>query len=158
MEVGRLIPDWFRILVGDTMNYSDKRMEKDRPTETVEFIVYRVENLVVSSMVLNCLLEEGMKSGTRSEIVEESMEEIHDKQYATGDETFDDFISTFNEITMEECDPYTHEQSEIRASDSQPIPRFGEWDNNDPASSENYTHIFNRIRSEGIVSKVTFFD
>ncbi|KAI3725025.1 hypothetical protein L1987_64797 [Smallanthus sonchifolius] len=44
------------------------------------------------------------------------------------------------------------EQSEIRGSDSQPTPRFGEWDDNDPSSSENYSHIFNRIRSEGIVS------
>ncbi|CAK9140935.1 unnamed protein product [Ilex paraguariensis] len=28
------------------------------------------------------------------------------------------------------------------------IPRFGGWDENDPSSAENYTHIFNRVREE----------
>lgn len=28
------------------------------------------------------------------------------------------------------------------------VPRFGEWDENDPSSAENYTHIFNRVRVE----------
>lgn len=28
------------------------------------------------------------------------------------------------------------------------VPRFGEWDENDPASADNYTHIFNKVREE----------
>ncbi|KAI7737139.1 hypothetical protein M8C21_014117, partial [Ambrosia artemisiifolia] len=95
------------------------------------------------------LNEEGMTSGTRSEIIDEAMEEIIDKQYVSGDEMFGKFVATFNEIMMEESDPYTHEQNEIRESDlTAPVPRFGEWDDNDPASDPNYTPIFNRIRSK----------
>ena len=30
------------------------------------------------------------------------------------------------------------------------VPRFGEWDENDPASADNYTHIFNKVREEKI--------
>ncbi|KAL8480759.1 hypothetical protein ACS0TY_026783 [Phlomoides rotata] len=28
------------------------------------------------------------------------------------------------------------------------VPRFGEWDENDPQSAENFTHIFNQVREE----------
>ncbi|KAH6837209.1 hypothetical protein C2S53_020852, partial [Perilla frutescens var. hirtella] len=28
------------------------------------------------------------------------------------------------------------------------VPRFGEWDENDPQSAENFTHIFNKVREE----------
>ncbi|KAF3678280.1 putative cell division control protein 45 -like protein [Capsicum annuum] len=28
------------------------------------------------------------------------------------------------------------------------VPRFGEWDENDPQSADNYTHIFNKMREE----------
>ncbi|XP_010326284.1 RPM1-interacting protein 4 isoform X1 [Solanum lycopersicum] len=28
------------------------------------------------------------------------------------------------------------------------VPRFGEWDENDPQSADNYTHIFNKFREE----------
>lgn len=28
------------------------------------------------------------------------------------------------------------------------VPRFGEWDENDPQSADNYTHIFNKVREE----------
>ncbi|KAL1307310.1 protein NOI4 isoform X1 [Arachis duranensis] len=30
----------------------------------------------------------------------------------------------------------------------QPLPKFGEWDVNDPASAEGYTVIFNKARDE----------
>ncbi|CAK8539029.1 unnamed protein product [Lathyrus sativus] len=29
-----------------------------------------------------------------------------------------------------------------------PLPKFGEWDVNDPASAEGYTVIFNKARNE----------
>ncbi|KAK3000998.1 hypothetical protein RJ639_021471 [Escallonia herrerae] len=28
------------------------------------------------------------------------------------------------------------------------VPRFGEWDENNPSSADNYTHIFNKVRQE----------
>ncbi|MCD7466525.1 RPM1-interacting protein 4 [Datura stramonium] len=28
------------------------------------------------------------------------------------------------------------------------VPRFGEWDESDPQSADNYTHIFNKVREE----------
>lgn len=28
------------------------------------------------------------------------------------------------------------------------VPRFGDWDENDPQSADNYTHIFNKVREE----------
>ncbi|KAL2470678.1 RPM1-interacting protein 4 [Abeliophyllum distichum] len=28
------------------------------------------------------------------------------------------------------------------------VPKFGEWDENDPQSAENFTHIFNQVRDE----------
>lgn len=30
------------------------------------------------------------------------------------------------------------------------VPRFGEWDENNPSSADNYTHIFNKVREEKI--------
>jgi RPM1-interacting protein 4 len=26
------------------------------------------------------------------------------------------------------------------------VPRFGDWDENNPSSADNYTHIFNKVR------------
>lgn len=28
------------------------------------------------------------------------------------------------------------------------VPRFGEWDENDPASADGYTQLFNKVREE----------
>lgn len=28
------------------------------------------------------------------------------------------------------------------------VPKFGEWDENNPASADGYTHIFNQVREE----------
>lgn len=28
------------------------------------------------------------------------------------------------------------------------VPRFGDWDENNPQSADNYTHIFNKVRLE----------
>lgn len=28
------------------------------------------------------------------------------------------------------------------------VPKFGEWDENDPASAEGYTHIFEKVRED----------
>lgn len=28
------------------------------------------------------------------------------------------------------------------------VPRFGEWNESDPQSAENFTHIFNKVREE----------
>ncbi|XP_076950789.1 RPM1-interacting protein 4-like [Bidens hawaiensis] len=30
------------------------------------------------------------------------------------------------------------------------VPRFGDWDDNNPSSGENYTHIFNKVREERV--------
>ncbi|KAF5798106.1 putative RPM1-interacting protein 4/NOI4 [Helianthus annuus] len=30
------------------------------------------------------------------------------------------------------------------------VPRFGDWDENNPSSGENYTHIFNKVREERV--------
>ncbi|KAF5784751.1 putative RPM1-interacting protein 4/NOI4 [Helianthus annuus] len=30
------------------------------------------------------------------------------------------------------------------------VPRFGEWDENNPSSGDNYTHIFNKVREERV--------
>ncbi|WMV46863.1 hypothetical protein MTR67_040248 [Solanum verrucosum] len=40
--------------------------------------------------------------------------------------------------------PQAVEQSDRGAA----VPRFGEWDENDPQSADNYTHIFNKVREE----------
>ncbi|RZB96672.1 hypothetical protein D0Y65_020415 [Glycine soja] len=32
--------------------------------------------------------------------------------------------------------------------DGKPLPKFGEWDVNDPASAEGFTVIFNKARDE----------
>ncbi|XP_021656814.1 protein NOI4 [Hevea brasiliensis] len=34
------------------------------------------------------------------------------------------------------------------AEKDQPLPKFGEWDVNDPASAEGFTVIFNKARNE----------
>ncbi|KAJ3693225.1 hypothetical protein LUZ60_008705 [Juncus effusus] len=34
------------------------------------------------------------------------------------------------------------------AGKGQPLPKFGEWDVNDPASADGYTVIFNKARDE----------
>ncbi|XP_057808998.1 RPM1-interacting protein 4-like isoform X2 [Salvia miltiorrhiza] len=33
------------------------------------------------------------------------------------------------------------------------VPRFGEWDENDPQSAENFTHIFNKVREDRNMSE-----
>ncbi|XAR68247.1 hypothetical protein NMG60_11003316 [Bertholletia excelsa] len=37
---------------------------------------------------------------------------------------------------------------ETMAEKGQPLPKFGEWDVNDPASAEEFTVIFNKARNE----------
>ncbi|KAK6238700.1 hypothetical protein QUC31_004169, partial [Theobroma cacao] len=37
---------------------------------------------------------------------------------------------------------------EIMADKGRPLPKFGEWDVNDPASAEGFTVIFNKARNE----------
>ncbi|KAI3442187.1 Protein kinase domain-containing protein [Psidium guajava] len=36
----------------------------------------------------------------------------------------------------------------LRQEKGQPLPKFGEWDVNDPASAEGFTVIFNKARDE----------
>ncbi|KAH6759708.1 hypothetical protein C2S52_009894, partial [Perilla frutescens var. hirtella] len=41
----------------------------------------------------------------------------------------------------------------VRADETSPergaaVPRFGEWNENDPQAAENFTHIFNKVREE----------
>ncbi|KAL8239830.1 hypothetical protein R6Q59_016397 [Mikania micrantha] len=100
MEVGRLTPDWFRILVGDTIDYTEVRgwRKTGRPKQvnpsftelkTVRCVidgpeledVYKIEEmskLPVGDKTVaftSSLLEEGMKTGTRSEYSDEAIEE-----------------------------------------------------------------------------------
>ncbi|KAI3670850.1 hypothetical protein L1987_87492 [Smallanthus sonchifolius] len=138
MEVGRLTPDWFRILVGDTIDYTEVRgwRKTGRPKQVndpsftelkiVRCIIngpelediYHITEMSKSSIgnktvaSTSSLLEGQIISGTRSELIDEAMEEIYEKQYSSGDETVGHFVSTFGEITMEESDPYSHEQKE----------------------------------------------
>ncbi|KAD6455158.1 hypothetical protein E3N88_09864 [Mikania micrantha] len=99
MEVGRLTPDWFRILVGDTIDYTEVRgwRKTGRPKQvnpsftelkTVRCVidgpeledVYKIEEmskLPVGDKTVaftSSLLEEGMKTGTRSEYSDEAIE------------------------------------------------------------------------------------
>ncbi|KAL8239804.1 hypothetical protein R6Q59_016371 [Mikania micrantha] len=100
MEVGRLTPDWFRILVGDTIDYTEVRgwRKTGRPKQvnpsftelkTIRCIidgpeledVYKIgemSKLPVGDKTVaftSSLLEEGMKTGTRSEYSDEAIEE-----------------------------------------------------------------------------------
>ncbi|XP_004491519.1 protein NOI4-like [Cicer arietinum] len=36
----------------------------------------------------------------------------------------------------------------MSTENGRPLPKFGEWDVNDPASAEGYTVIFNKARDE----------
>lgn len=36
----------------------------------------------------------------------------------------------------------------FQPDDSPAVPKFGDWDENDPASAEGYTQIFNKVREE----------
>lgn len=36
----------------------------------------------------------------------------------------------------------------MQQEEGRPLPKFGEWDVNDPASAEGFTVIFNRAREE----------
>ncbi|KAJ0891596.1 hypothetical protein HanPSC8_Chr09g0355871 [Helianthus annuus] len=54
------------------------------------------------------LLERGVQSSTRSDLIDKAIEEIYDERYGSGDEKFGNFISTADEITIEESDLYPH--------------------------------------------------
>ena len=44
---------------------------------------------------------------------------------------------------------FLHNQFLISQPDrSAAVPKFGEWDETNPASAEGYTHIFNKVREE----------
>ncbi|KAM0066637.1 putative protein kinase RLK-Pelle-CrRLK1L-1 family [Helianthus debilis subsp. tardiflorus] len=144
MEVGRLNPDWFRILVGDTVDYTEVRgwRKTGRPKQvnpsftelkTIRCIIhgpqlddiYNIAEMVKSSTgdkttaFTSNLLEGEMKSGTRSELIKEPMaetkslfspQESYDEQEIKSDDS--DLISNFDDITIEESDPYSHVQKE----------------------------------------------
>ncbi|OVA06231.1 Pathogenic type III effector avirulence factor Avr cleavage site [Macleaya cordata] len=45
--------------------------------------------------------------------------------------------------------PKTPERSRMRSPDqAAAVPKFGEWDENDPASADGFTGIFNKVRQE----------
>ncbi|OIT01710.1 hypothetical protein A4A49_36316 [Nicotiana attenuata] len=39
-------------------------------------------------------------------------------------------------------------------AEGRPLPKFGEWDVNDPASAERFSVIFNRARNEKKTGKI----
>ncbi|XP_076894293.1 uncharacterized protein LOC143546521 [Bidens hawaiensis] len=136
VDVGRLTPDWFTILVGDTIDYTEirgwrkiGRPKRVNPSftelKTVRCIIdgpqlediYMITELSKPSIgdktvvFTSSLLEGEMKSGTRYEIIEEAMEESGAEEFydcISTDEMFYDCISTFDEILTEEADPYSH--------------------------------------------------
>ncbi|KAI7725563.1 hypothetical protein M8C21_009845 [Ambrosia artemisiifolia] len=56
------------------------------------------------------LLEGEVQSSTRSDLIDQAMEEIYDERYGSGDEKFDNFISSFSENAI--SDLYPHEQKD----------------------------------------------
>ncbi|XP_035846401.1 disease resistance protein RUN1-like isoform X2 [Helianthus annuus] len=101
MEVGRLTPDWFRILVGDTIDYTEVRgwRKTGRPKQVTDpsFTelkaircimdgpeledVYKIAEMSKSSIVVDktvsftsSLLEGGVQSCTRSVLIDKAME------------------------------------------------------------------------------------
>ncbi|KAI3725015.1 hypothetical protein L1987_64787 [Smallanthus sonchifolius] len=111
MEVGRLTPDWFRILVGDTIDYTEvrgwRKTGRLKQVNDPSFTELKIVRCIINGPELGQII-----SGTRSELIDEEMEEIYEKQYDSGYETVGHFVSTFDEITMEESDPYSHEQKD----------------------------------------------
>ncbi|KAK1418462.1 hypothetical protein QVD17_27607 [Tagetes erecta] len=133
MEVGRLTPDWFRMLVGDTVDYTEVRgwRKTGRPKQvtdpsftelkTVRCIidgpeledVYKIAEMAKPSVgdktvaFTSSLLQEGMKFDARSEIIDNEMEDIFDIDWSAR------FLSSYDEIAVEESEPYSHEQEEI---------------------------------------------
>ncbi|XP_076896995.1 uncharacterized protein LOC143550188 [Bidens hawaiensis] len=117
--VGRLTLDWFRLLVGDTIEYTEVRgwrnsgqpklvNQSQSELKTIRHIIHDPELGDTCNMAEKSKSSFGDKtmaltSGTKSELVDKTMVEIHDKQYKSSD-----FISTFDETTMEESDPYSH--------------------------------------------------
>ncbi|KAI3725019.1 hypothetical protein L1987_64791 [Smallanthus sonchifolius] len=112
MEVRRLTPDWFRTLIGNAIDCTEVRgwRKTGRPKQvnpsftelkTIRCIIHgsQLEDMYDKqigdkTVFIPSLLKGEMKSGT---------EDIHDG------ETFYDCISTFDEIMIEESDPYSHE-------------------------------------------------
>ncbi|XP_076894288.1 uncharacterized protein LOC143546513 [Bidens hawaiensis] len=134
MEVGRLTTDWFRILAGDVIDYSEVRgwrktgrskhvISPFTELKTIRCIingpqledVYNIAEMSKSSIgdktvaFTSSFVDRGMKSYTRSQLIDEAMEEIFDKQYDSGDD----------EITMEEADPPFHEVAPLVKLSSQ---------------------------------------
>ncbi|KAG8056335.1 hypothetical protein GUJ93_ZPchr0002g23647 [Zizania palustris] len=48
----------------------------------------------------------------------------------------------------EEEEEEEEERNTMAAEKGSPLPKFGEWDVNDPASAEGFTVIFNKARDE----------
>ncbi|MFS7970008.1 putative TIR domain, P-loop containing nucleoside triphosphate hydrolase [Helianthus anomalus] len=109
MEVGRVTPDWFRILVGDTIDYTEVRgwRKTGRPKhvnpsftelKTIRCIIhgpqlediYNIAEMSKSSIgdksmaFTSSLLEEEMKSGTRSDEIMEEQKESAGMSKASG--------------------------------------------------------------------------
>ncbi|KAK1418437.1 hypothetical protein QVD17_27582 [Tagetes erecta] len=129
MEVGRLTPNWFRILVGDTIDYTEVRgwrktgrSKQVNPSftelKTVRCIIdgpelddiYKITEMSKSSIgdksmaFASNLLELGVTSSTSDETFDSSVSTF------TSDKTFDSSISTFDRITIKESDPYSQVQ------------------------------------------------
>ncbi|KAM0007320.1 putative protein kinase RLK-Pelle-CR4L family [Helianthus debilis subsp. tardiflorus] len=107
MEVGRLTPDWFRILVGDTIDYTEVRgwRQTGRPKQlndpsftelkTVRCIIYgpQVEDTYkIAEMSKSSLGDDTVaftSSLLKGETIDEAVEETNVKQYKSSDETSD---------------------------------------------------------------------
>ncbi|XP_076894289.1 disease resistance protein RML1B-like [Bidens hawaiensis] len=133
IEVGRLTRACFSRIFGDVIDCMEVRgwRKTGRPKQvnesytelkTVRCIIngpdlediYKIAEMSKASFgdktvgLPSNLLEGEMKPGTKSEITEEAIEEIHGDQYMPSDETLGSFISAFNQIMMEESDSSSH--------------------------------------------------
>ncbi|MFS7966544.1 putative protein kinase RLK-Pelle-CrRLK1L-1 family [Helianthus anomalus] len=124
MAVGRLTPDWFRTEVRGWTKTGRQKLVNQSYSElkTIGCIIdgsqldniYNIAEISRSSFgdktvaFTSSTLEGETKSSTRSELIDETMDEANDKQYEYGDETIREFTSAFDEMTLEESDPYSH--------------------------------------------------
>ncbi|CAN1767496.1 RPM1-interacting protein 4 [Linum perenne] len=56
--------------------------------------------------------------------------------------------SAGSDNSFEKSPLHPHARVSGRPDQSSAVPKFGDWDENNPASADGYTHIFNKVREE----------
>ncbi|GAB2275005.1 hypothetical protein Dimus_009773 [Dionaea muscipula] len=58
-------------------------------------------------------------------------------------------LNSYFRVGVEGFDPFVHGRiASIILDQAKPLPKFGEWDVNDPSSAEDFSIIFNKARTE----------